>query len=303
MIKRTLLFSNPAHLSVRKQQLVVRYPEEETEATVPIEDVGIVILEHRQITLTHALISRLLGNNAALVTCDSHHLPQGMMLNLNGHSEQQEHFRTQIAATEAMKGRFWQQTVRAKIHNQAALLKANGLEVENMERWAQKTASADPDNFEARAAAWYWQKLFVDFIKNFKRGRFEGEPNNLLNYGYTILRSVIARSLVGSGLLPAFGYHHRNKYNAYCLADDVMEPYRPFVDQLVVEIVHSESDYGTLTTELKKKLLQIPVLDVKIGGAPPGSQTSPLMLAAQQTTSSLYKCYEKTQKTIQFPRL
>jgi len=292
MIKRTLLFSNPAHLSVKKFQMVVKYPEEKMEVKVPI------VLEHRQITLSHALISHLLGNNVALITCDSHHLPQGMMLNLNGHSQQQEHFRHQIAATDAMKARFWQQTVKAKISNQKALLKANGLDTENMARWAAKTAPADPDNFEARAAANYWQKLFIDHIKNFKRGRFEGEPNNLLNYGYAILRGTIARSLVGSGLLPTLGYHHRNKYNAYCLADDVMEPYRPFVDQLVLELVRSEDAYDTLTPALKQKLLQIPVLDVAIG-----SQTSPLMLAAQQTTSSLYKCYAKSAKTITFPRL
>ncbi|MEQ8629609.1 type II CRISPR-associated endonuclease Cas1 [Ekhidna sp.] len=298
MIKRTLHFSNPAHLSTKKNQMVVNFPDERMEVTVPIEDVGIIVLEHRQITISHTLITHLLGNNVALVTCDSHHLPQGMMLNLNGHSQQQEHFRHQVAATEAMKARMWQQTVKAKILNQAALLKANSLDTENMERWASKVKPGDPDNLEARAAANYWKKLFTDQLQDFKRGRYEGEPNNLLNYGYAILRAVIARALIGSGLLPTLGYHHRNKYNAYCLADDVMEPYRPFVDQLVVEMVRTEEDYGSLTPDLKKKLLQVPVLDVHIR-----NQTSPLMLAAQQTTKSVYQYYEKTGKTIQFPRL
>ena len=153
MIKRTLLFSNPAHLSVSKRQMRVKFPEEKMDVSVPVEDVGIIILEHPQIPISHALIGYLLNNNTAVVTCDGFHMPQGMMLNLNGHTEQQEHFRVQISATDAQKARMWQQTVRAKILNQAALLKQNGLETENMERWAAKVAPDDPDNFEARAAA------------------------------------------------------------------------------------------------------------------------------------------------------
>ncbi|MEP4534459.1 MAG: type II CRISPR-associated endonuclease Cas1, partial [Cyclobacteriaceae bacterium] len=286
MIKRTLYFANPAHLHTTKQQLVVSYPDTPDKKTVPIEDIGMVLLEHPQITISHTLMAHLLANNAAIVTCDGFHMPQGMMLNLNGHNTQQEHFRTQIQATDAQKAKFWQQTIRAKILNQAALLKQNGLETENMERWASKVQPGDPDNFEARAAANYWKKLFEDHLMSFKRGRFEGAPNNMLNYGYAILRAIIARSLVGSGLLPTFGYHHRNKYNAYCLADDVIEPYRPYVDQLVLELVRSLDTYDQLTPTIKQQLLQIPVLDVKING-----QISPLMLAAQETTSSLYKCY------------
>jgi len=298
MIKRTLHVGNPAHLSVHKSQLRISYPDDRPDAHVPIEDIGMLVLEDHRITLSHALISRMLGHNVAIVTCDGHHLPQGMMLNLNAHSEQQEHFRVQLAATEAQKARFWQQTVRAKIRNQATLLAANGLETENMQRWANKTTAGDPDNFEARAAAWYWQKLFVDLLSGFRRGRFEAPPNNLLNYGYAILRAVVARSLIGSGLLPTVGYHHHNKYNAYCLADDVMEPYRPFVDQLVLELIRDTADYEQLTPTVKQQLLQIPVLDVKMDG-----QTRPLMLAAQQTSSSLYKCYARQEKTITFPEL
>lgn len=298
MIKRTLYFANPAHLHTTKRQLVVSYPQVEEKKTVPIEDIGMLLLEHPQITLSHTLISLLLTNNVAIVTCDAYHLPQGMMLNLKGHHTQQEHFRTQLLATDAQKDRFWQQTIKAKILNQAALLKQNGLETENMERWAHKVQPGDPDNFEARAAAYYWKKLFEDHLMTFKRGRFEGAPNNLLNYGYAILRATIARSLVGSGLLPTLGYHHRNKYNAYCLADDVMEPYRPYVDQLVLELIRSLDDYETLTPSIKQQLLQIPVLDVHING-----QISPLMIATQETTSSLYKCYARELKVIKLPTL
>ncbi|MCE7996307.1 MAG: type II CRISPR-associated endonuclease Cas1 [Roseivirga sp.] len=297
MIKRTLYFANPAYLSSKKQQLVVRYPGNEEERTVPIEDIGLLVLESHQVTISHRLISLLLGNNAAIITCDEQHLPQGMMLNLNASHTQQEHFRVQVEASQALKDRLWKQTIQSKIRNQAALLNQNGVEVENMNRWADKVQNGDPDNFEARAAAYHWKCLFTDLIQNFKRGQFEGEPNNLLNYGYAILRATVARSLLASGLLPTFGYHHRNKYNAYCLADDVMEPYRPYVDELVLELVRSTDDYQTLTPALKQKLLQIPVLDVMING-----KQSPLMLAVQQTTASLYQCYAREQKEIKFPK-
>lgn len=297
MIKRTLYFANPAYLSSKKRQLVVRYPDKSGERTVPIEDVGLLVIENHQVTITHGLISLLLGNNAAIITCDAQHLPQGMILNLNASHTQQEHFRVQMDATQALKDRLWKQTIKAKIRNQAALLAQNGVSVDNMKRWADKVQNGDPDNFEARAAAYYWKCLFTDLIQGFKRGRFEGEPNNLLNYGYAVLRATVARSLLASGLLPTFGYHHRNKYNAYCLADDVMEPYRPFVDELVLELVRSVDDYQTLTSALKQKLLQIPVLDVTING-----KQSPLMLAVQQTTASLYQCYSHEQKEIKFPR-
>jgi len=298
MIKRTLHFGNPVHLSTTRHQLIIRYPDDRMEVKVPIEDIGVIILEHYQITLSHTLLSRLLGNNVAFITCDSHHLPQGMLLNLNGHHTQQENFTQQIGASEALKNRLWKQTIRMKINNQASVLEQNGLEVANMRRWAIKVQNGDPDNFEARAAAFYWKTLFVDHLQSFKRGRFEGEPNNLLNYGYAILRAVVARALTGSGLLPTLGYHHHNRYNAYCLADDVMEPYRPYVDEVVLELVRSLDDYSELTPEIKKQLLKIPVVDVSIN-----DQLSPLMLAVQQTTSSLQKCYALELKEVKFPNL
>jgi len=298
MIKRTLYFTRPAHLSTHQRQLVATYPDTGEKKTAPVEDIGILLLEHPQITISHTLISLLLAQDAVLITCDGTHLPQGMMLTLQGHHTHQEQLRHQLAATEAFQGRLWQQTVSAKIRNQAALLRQNGLLTENMEHWAAKVKSADPDNLEARAAAHYWKVLFEDHLTDFRRGRYEGAPNNLLNYGYAILRATVARALVGSGLLLAIGYHHSNKYNAYCMADDVMEPYRPFVDQLVLELVRSEEHYDTLTPALKQQLLHIPTLDVTIGG-----QRSPLMLAVQQTTSSLARAYAGELKTIKLPEL
>lgn len=308
MIKRTLYFGNPAYLSLKKEQLVIQLPEvvnNETlpdsfkasaMKTIPIEDIGVVVLDNRQITITHGVIEKLLANNVALITCDSSRMPVGLMLPLSGNTTQTERFKHQLDASIPLKKQLWQQTVQAKIQNQAHLLhSATGEIVKNMMVWASDVRSGDPDNYEARAAVYYWANIFPQ-LPRFSRGREGIPPNNLLNYGYAILRAVVARSLVSSGLLPTLGVHHRNKYNAYCLADDIMEPYRPFVDKVVIEIMESGENYQELSKEIKMKLLNIPVLDVIIGG-----QRSPLMLAASQTTASLAKCYMGEVRKIAYP--
>ena len=268
----------------------------EAVRTIPIEDIGVVVLDNSQITLTHGLIEKLLQNNCALINCDSKHMPYGMMLPLAGNTTQTERYRYQIDASLPLKKQLWQQTVEAKINNQAYVLSTTtGSVVKNMHKWRMDVKSGDPDNYEARAAVYYWANLFPD-IEKFVRGR-EGEPpNNLLNYGYAVLRAVVARSLVASGLLPTLGIHHRNKYNAYCLADDIMEPYRPFVDKLVIEIMQSSSDITEITKEHKGELLNIPVLDVIIN-----NKRSPLMIAVQQTTASLAQCFMGEIRKIKYP--
>lgn len=309
MIKRTVYFGNPTYLSLKNEQLVIKFPEVEKSSvpesfkddatrTIPVEDIGIVVLDHKQITLTHGVMEALLENNCALITCDSRHLPVGLMLPLSGNTTQTERFREQIEASLPLKKQLWQQTVKAKIENQAVVLSAaRGEVVKNMLVWANDVKSGDPDNYEARAAAYYWKSLFP-MIGGFTREREGDEPNNLLNYGYAILRAVIARSLVASGLLPTLGIHHHNRYNAYCLADDIMEPYRPFVDRVVIEIIDSGISCAELTKEIKAKLLGIPVLDVQING-----QRSPLMIAAGLTASSLYKCFTGEQRKIAYPEV
>ena len=308
MIKRTLYFGNPAYLSVRLAQLEIRLPEVEKNDTlpesfktqavkqIPSEDIGVVVLDNKQITITQGALSALLDNNVAVISCDEHRMPAGLMLPLEGNTTQSERFKHQIDASLPLKKQLWQQTIQAKITNQAAvLLEQRGLACGNMEAWAKQVKSGDSDNLEGRAAAFYWQSLF-GHIDGFHRDREGVPPNNLLNYGYAILRAVVARSLVGSGLLPTLGIHHHNRYNAYCLADDIMEPYRPYVDKLVTEIVDSGIDCSTLTTELKGKLLSIPVLDVVING-----RRSPLMIAVGTTTASLYKCYSGEIRKIAYP--
>ena len=310
MIKKTLCFSSPAYLSLRDAQLLIRLPEVETnemltesfkkesERTIPIEDIGVVVLDNRRITITSGVLEALLENNAAVITCDQRSMPVGLLLPLCGNTTQNERFRDQLEASVPLKKQLWQQTVKQKIQNQAYVLaQVTGREEKAMNVWADNVRSGDPDNIEARAAAYYWRYLFPD-IPTFVRGR-EGEPpNNLLNYGYAILRAVIARALVGSGLLPTLGIHHHNRYNAYCLADDIMEPYRPYVDQLVIEIIRKVDNYALLTKEIKMELLGIPMLDVVIAG-----KRSPLMIAAQQTTASLYKCFSGELRRISYPEM
>ncbi|MDY4850179.1 MAG: type II CRISPR-associated endonuclease Cas1 [Paludibacteraceae bacterium] len=309
MIKRTLCFSNPAYLSLKNAQLVIKLPEVEkadvvelikAEAvrTIPIEDIGVVVLDNRQITITQGLVEALLENNCAIITCDNAHLPVGLMLPLCGNTTQSERFRLQIDASLPLKKQLWQQTVQCKIRNQAAVLQnTRNAIVKNMLAWAGEVKSGDSDNLEGRAAAYYWRNLFPDIL-GFTRDRNGLPPNNLLNYGYAILRAVVARALVGSGLLPTLGIHHHNRYNAYCLADDIMEPYRPYVDALVCRLVSDGHITEELTTELKRELLQIPTLDVVING-----KRSPLMVAVGQTTASLYRCFSGEQRKIAYPEM
>lgn len=298
MIKRTLVFSNPAYLSLRNSQLVIAFTDKDkAERTVPIEDIGVLLLENQQITITHGCISELLQNNVAIISCDASHMPIGLILPLDGGSTQTERFRYQIEASQPLKKQLWQQTIQQKIYNQARVLDTLGFDVDNMYRWSRSVRSGDPDNFEARAAAYYWQTIFSRHM-DFNRHRAGEAPNNLLNYGYAILRAVVARALVSSGLLPTLGIFHRNKYNAYCLADDIMEPYRPMVDRLVYEMVDENLDIAELNSELKMKLLQLPQMDVQFEDI-----TSPLLVGVSRTTASLARCFEGISRKINYPEL
>lgn len=290
--------------------MVIRFPEvvnndtlpellkKEGERTIPIEDIGVVVIDHKQITLTSGLLEALLENNCAVITCDQRSLPVGLLLPLCGNSVQSERFRDQIDASLPLKKQLWQQTVKMKIHNQRRTLEyVHGKPFKNIERWENDVKSGDPDNYEARTAVYYWKNLFID-IPNFVRDRDGDAPNCILNYGYAILRAVVARALVSSGMLPTLGIFHHNRYNAYCLADDIMEPYRPYVDRLVLNVMESVDDYSELTKHIKTQLLSIPVLDVTIRG-----QKRPLMIAVSQTTASLYKCFKGELRKIDYPEI
>lgn len=304
MIKKTLYFGSPAYLSLRNKQLVIRQPlpsqsgesSQSAMKTLPIEDIGIVMIDHREITITSGLMSALMEHTVAVVTCDHKCMPAGLMLPFQGNTVFSERFRSQLESSLPLRKQLWQQTIRSKIDNQSFVLQhCCHAETGNMQAWSKAVKSGDSDNLEARAAAYYWKNLFPE-LDDFTRDQEGDGINMLLNYGYAILRSVIARALVGSGLLPVMGIHHHNRYNAYCLADDIMEPYRPFVDRWVI---HLKGQYGVpeeLTKGVKAELLQIPVLDVKIEG-----KKSPLMVAASQTTASLAKCFSGELRKISYP--
>lgn len=308
MIKRTLYFGNPAYLKTTNEQLVIETSlaassfqvEEQGEPqvkTVPIEDIGLIILDHQQITITQATMAKLLANNTALITCDNTHHPTGMMLNLDGNSLQSQKFKAQLEASVPLKKQLWQQTIMAKINNQAVLLAMQREENKLLLTYAKEVKSGDIENHEAKAAAYYWKRVFPAFLE-FRRERYGPPPNNLLNYGYAILRALVARSLTVSGLLPTFGIHHRNQYNAYCLADDIMEPYRPFIDKVVCQIIRGNGHFLEMTPSMKKALLETPAMDVMIEG-----KKSPLMNAVQRTTASLAKCFDGTAKKIIYPEM
>ena len=294
MIKRTLFFGNPAYLSTQNDQLVVKFPDDSPVRQVPIEDIGMVVLENQQITITNGLLAKLTERKVAVVSCNAQHLPDGLLLPMTGHSEQTERIRFQLEASVPLKKNLWQQTISSKIRNQAGLLTEKGKESKRLEYLHKNVSSGDSGNHEAQAAAIYWQTLFD--IPDFNRGQAGIPPNNLLNYGYAILRATVARALVSSGMLPNVGIWHHNKYNAYCLADDIMEPYRPYVDLVVTHIVENEDDFAELTVSLKKELLSIPALDVMIDG-----QKSPLMVAVSRTTNSLFECFAGISRKIIYP--
>lgn len=297
MIKRTLYFGNPAYLKTKNEQLVIELAETGEVKTAAIEDIGLLIIDHQQITITQAVLAKLLENNAAIITCNNTHHPIGLLLNLDGHTLQSQRFKTQIEASIPLKKQLWQQTIIAKISNQASLFAQNRLPNKQLLNLITKVKSGDTDNCEAQAAAYYWKNIFPDFLQ-FKRDRAGEPPNNLLNYGYAILRAVVARSLVGSGLLPTLGIFHRNQYNAYCLADDIMEPYRPYVDKLVYEIVEMNGKFLEMTPKMKQQLLNIPAMDVVID-----DEKSPLMNAVQRSTASLAKCYDGSSRKLLYPVL
>lgn len=300
MIKKTLLFSNPAYLSLHLGQLVIEQLQdnERKRSTRPIEDIGLIVIESQAVTLTSALLSRLLESNVAVVTCDNRHLPNGMMLNLSGNTLQSERFQSQIGSSLPLRKQMWQQTVAAKLKNQALVLeKCSCAEAGCMKRWAENVRSGDPTNLEARGAVYYWKNLFP-MISGFRRDPDGDSPNSLLNYGYSIIRATVARALVGSGLLPTLGIHHKNRYNAYCLADDIMEPYRPYVDRRVLELVRIQGREADLDIGTKTILLNLLTDDVEIGGV-----RRPLMVAISTTASSVAKVYGGEMRKISYPEI
>ena len=294
MLKRTLFFSTPYHLSLKNAQIVARSQDiPDVQKTIPIEDVGFIVLEHQQTIITLPLLAALSENNVAVIFCGSNYMPTSMLMNLDSNHTQGESFRYQIDASEPLKKNLWKQIVEAKIRNQAALLSKLGKDGDKLRPFYMNVKSGDTDNREGAAARIYWSELFGT---DFTRERGGDTPNSLLNYGYTILRAATARSLMGSGLLPSFGLFHRNRYNSFPLADDVMEPYRPFVDEIVFDLyANGEED---LTKEVKAQILKLLVADTVFGKV-----RRPMDIGLTMTTASLSKCFAGTQNKMLYPIL
>ncbi len=292
MLKKSILLENKASISTKNLQLVIK--SEIRESAIPIEDIGYIVIDHPEIYLSIPAMNLLIENNTAVIICNKNHLPNGLLLNLNSHHIQQEIFKNQINASAPLKKQLWQQTIVEKITNQGILLQKITSKNNNFDFLASKVLSGDSSNMEGVAASFYWK---VFFEQKFKRERFGEYPNNFLNYGYAILRAATARALSGSGLLNTLGIHHKSKYNAYALADDIMEPFRPIIDEKVAEIMENY-DEQELNTQIKSELLQVLTRTVYFK-----DEKSPLMVALQKTASSLQQCYTGERKKINYPKL
>lgn len=296
MITRSIYIGNPAYLKLKDEQMYIMEPSSnEMKGKVPVEDLGLLMLDHFQITISHQLIQKMMGNNVVVVSCDSHHLPHGIMLPLHGHTEHSDRVKDQLEASEPLKKQLWKQTIECKIENQKEVLRRLGNYYEPMIDYQNNVKSGDITNMEGIAAQHYWKYLIsLDFL----RQRFGDSPNQFFNFGYAVLRSIVARSIVETGLLPVLGIFHKNKYNPYCLADDLMEPYRPFVDLLVMDWLTKNPNIEELTKEFKSHILQIATKDVLID-----TKTRPLLVAVKTTATSLYKCYTGEKRLISYPEL
>ncbi|MFC5195902.1 type II CRISPR-associated endonuclease Cas1 [Bizionia hallyeonensis] len=292
MLKKSILIEKKSQITCKNLQLLIK--SEIREATIPIEDIGFIIIDNPEVYISITALNLLIENNSAVIICGKTHLPNGLFLNLNSHHIQQELFKNQINASQPLKKQLWQQTVKEKIINQGLLLKQITKSENNFEFLASKVTSGDTTNMEGVAASFYWKSFFEH---GFKRERFGDYPNNFLNYGYAILRAATARALSGSGLLNTLGIHHKSKYNAFALADDIMEPFRPIIDEAVHTIMQ-HYDEQELNTEIKSVLLQTLTRTVYFK-----DEKSPLMVALQKTASSLQQCYSGKRKKIKYPKL
>ena len=292
MIKQTLFFTTPVLLSLKYNQIEIRYKDVEEVITRPIEDVGVVIVESQLVQFTVPLLNALADNNVAVEFCNAQCMPNTMLMPLESNAVQQEVYRLQTEVSLPTKKRIWKEIIEHKIRNQAVLLDLLGRDGNLLKPYYMNVLSGDSDNREGLAAKIYWQQMYG---RSFNRSRNGESPNSWLNYGYAILRAAVARALLGSGLFPAFGLFHRNRYNAFPLADDVMEPYRPFVDYAVYQLFE-DSPEACLDKEVKQQLVRVLFTDVKMKG-----QIRPLQVALSMTTASLVRALKDKKESIIYP--
>ena len=284
MIKRTIVFTNQCRVSYKNGQLVVENHETGEQKKVPVEDLGVVLLESQQVSITVPTLNALSASNCAVVLCDSKHMPSSMLMPLDSNSVQGERYRDQVEASLPLKKGLWKQIVQMKIRNQSSLLTKVGRDGGKLKPFYTNVKSGDSDNREGIAAKVYWDELFGDEFVRSRTG-----PD------YSILRAAMARAIVGSGLSPSFGLFHKNRYNAFPLADDLMEPYRPYVDAVVYQLLLDEKT--ELGPEVKQRLLRVLFADTVFEDC-----TRPLEIGLSMTTASLARCFSGEGKELSLPR-
>lgn len=295
MIRRTVEFSTPGtRLSVAHRQLVVERPDL-PKVTLPIEDLGVVIVDDVRATYTQAVFIALLEAGTTVVVTGRDHLPAGMMLPLDSHHVQTQRHRAQIEAGTPIRKRAWQAIVRAKIEQQATVLAHFTGGHGGLAPMARRVRSGDPDNLEAQAAQRYWPRLFG---KAFRRDRETEGVNALLNYGYAVVRAAVARAVVASGLIPSLGVHHRHRNNPFCLADDLLEPYRPYVDWRVRQLAGNGAEATPNLSERETRAALLSLLNetVRVGG-----RREPLLLALHTSAASLCRTLTGTDRGLSLP--
>lgn len=297
MIKRTIFVESPSYLSIKNRQLEFSNKDTGEKKICPMEDLGFLVIENHRTTLNCGLLGELAKRNTAVILCDSRQLPQGLLCSINGNHLQAEVFRAQVEADLPLKKRLWKQTVERKIYNQMALLTKLKKKVPSAMKVAGlEVKSGDSTNREALAARFYWQSLFGEY--GFKRSDYEKAPNPYLNYGYAILRGAVARALVGSGLNLTLSIHHSNKYNGFGLVDDIMEAFRPFVDETAYSLFIKDPWKQKLERPDKEELLKTLVCDVFFR-----DKKRPLMNGLSLTSASLARCLKKEEKAINYPEI
>jgi len=298
VIKHTIEISREAsHLSAKLDQLIIQPFDQPKDAgrSLPCEDIGVLLVDQPRTSYTHGALQALMKFGATVVICGRDHLPAGILLPVSGHTEMVCRLHEQVAVSKPTQKRLWQQIVKAKIRAQARNLNTDSVDHGRMIELIQEVRSGDPTNVEAQAARIYWSAWLKSSGTQFRR-RTEGHDpiNAMLNYGYAIVRAAVARALVTAGLQPAWGIHHSNRSNAFCLADDLIEPLRPLIDRRVRQLHHQgrrELDQPT-----KAYLLDVLAMPIDIG-----DQTGPMMVSLHRTTASLIRCFQGLEKNLLLP--